>query len=358
MEGNREKLVEHELYRKLLPLIHTQFSGFREKHAVNDEGFVMELKRLNVLDESEMRRMTHAYFLPKIPCLVWLLEWTVSFQFRDLYAGYGIDEFVGDFPYVVMDPYAFLGHLFQTIARQWLNHIQEKRKIDMPIYELDAFLRTCLKEQLEASIPVVPYFVLLQCQSQPGANSRSWYQKCERVHKRLWNLHPEIRPYIRFHEAIFRQYSSNPHDNSEDERDTTTTERSERSRRRPVATIPATVQNLAPPPPPPPTTTAATTTTLTSAPPVSVTPPPPVTIAPSPPAPLPTAQTNAPVLATSFAEKKQASNTIRMQLHRDKKEKVGKLEETADDNNNASSADDDDDDEYRPETYRDSDDSE
>ncbi len=193
-------LVKKHLFRELLPLLQSRFLRFREKHANNREGFIMELKRLNVMDENEMRIMTHAYFLTKVPTLVWLIEWTLTIYMRQVFSAY---EWHEPFPYVIVDPYVFLGHLFQCIASQWLMLLQDTNAKEMTIHELDKFLKTCLQEHLERNVPIVPHNSVRRT-----SRAEDWYQEMKHVHDRLWNSFTDIRPYIPYHKKWFSDHDA------------------------------------------------------------------------------------------------------------------------------------------------------
>lgn len=204
--------VEKELFRKLLPLLQHHFNKFREKHGNdNREGFMMELKRLQLLDETEMKRITDIYLLPDAPCLIWLIEWWLTFAARKLYADYG-DDYLHDFPYVLIHPYLFIGKLFQCIANQWAGRIASSSSDPtasgymMKAMEMDAFLRQCLMEQLERHIPISPRTSL--------RGGGTWRADMERLHKKIWNGSPELRPYISYHDKWFSPMPVGPSSSS------------------------------------------------------------------------------------------------------------------------------------------------
>lgn len=195
MAEDRGSLITRQLYRKILPLIVNRFMRFKEKHGSDKEGFVMELKRLNVLDEPEMERMTHGYFLNKEPTLVWLIEWTLIYEMRKLFDTlYGVGGL--DFPYIVVNPYKFIGHLFQVVASQWLI----TQGADMSIQEMDKFLKECLREHLERNVPIVPHIAL-----GPSSRHKNWREENLQLHQRLWSDFPDLRPYIHYHDDWFRR---------------------------------------------------------------------------------------------------------------------------------------------------------
>lgn len=185
-------MVSKQLYRRLLPLLVTRFMRFKEKHGADREGFVMELKRLNVLDEPEMERITNGYFLSKEPTLIWLIEWTLTYEMRQVFEVYGM---VPDFAYVLVHPYKFIGHLFQVIAGQWLI----SGGADMTVHEMDKFLKVCLQEHLERNVPIVPHNTV-----GPVERTKDWRSEMLELHQRLWSEFPDLRPYIRYHEKWFQ----------------------------------------------------------------------------------------------------------------------------------------------------------
>lgn len=189
-------LVTKHLYRELMPLLMTHFLQFKEKN----EGFVNELQRLNVLDETEMRRLSHSFFFPRIPTLVWLIEWTLTYAMRKVFDVYGWHE---PFPYVIIDPYLFLGQLFQVIAAQWLILIQSNSsKQDMNVHELDKFLKTCMQEHLDRWVPIVPHNVVRRTKQQ----HEDWHKKMHQLHTRLWINFPFLREYIGYHQEWFKKF--------------------------------------------------------------------------------------------------------------------------------------------------------
>lgn len=191
-------LVTKQLYRVLLPLLVARFMHFREKHGKDREGFVMELKRLNVLDEPEMERITHGYFLSKEPTLIWLIEWTLTYDMRQVFDVYGIGP---DFPYVLIHPYRFIGHLFQVIAGQWLI----KQGAELTVHEMDKFLKVCLQEHLERNVPIVPHN-----STGPVERNKDWRAQMFELHQRLWSEFPDLRDYIRYHVKWFQKQDALP----------------------------------------------------------------------------------------------------------------------------------------------------
>lgn len=194
MEKPGQFLVTKQLYRQLLPLLATRFMRFVEKHGGNREGFVMELKRLNVLDDPEMQSITDGYFLSKVPALIWLIEWTLTYEMRQVYEVYGTTP---DFPYVIIHPYKFIGHLFQIIAGQWLM----SNGAEKTVHDMDKFLKICLQEHLERNVPIVPHNVA----GPIDRTIRDGRSKMLELHQSLWSEFPDLRPYIRYHEKWFQQ---------------------------------------------------------------------------------------------------------------------------------------------------------
>lgn len=172
-------MLRNQIEGSVVPMIRNMFSDLKQ---TKGKDFRDGLNRILHWDSKETERVTIQIVLTKIPQFFYWIESLLTLRMRRLYQSYGKHENCdGMDRCVFVDPYLFIGLLFQTIAKQLLLQPSEK---NLTLIEFQTLVCRCLQNFLSSTFPFEP--------------DDDWQGTIEKQHQMFWSRYPHVRQYIQY----------------------------------------------------------------------------------------------------------------------------------------------------------------